>query len=152
MTGKTKTPESSADLLRLLDELLDAASPLDLEDADAELRAVGLDPEKVGRHLARVAEDAFMHSPLNWRVRARRDRERALHALDRRKTAEPRPRADVEAKIDAILAHYPGIQGAPALRAHFHKLQGTATEEELSSLLTELEFLRDQLKDTEGEG
>jgi len=136
-----KTPDTSSEFVALISKAFEASPPEGLEDSVEELRAAGLDPAAVGREIAEFAKAAYAVSPLNWRVSAARERTAALERLGGRHVV-PRPRAELETQINAILAQ--GGKAAAEVRAYFHKNQGRASDEDLASLLSQLEFLAEE--------
>ena len=142
---KRKAPETSADLLDFLAEAFDAVPPEGVAEAEDQLRSAGLDPEAVGEHLAGVAKDALAKSPFHWRTRAAGERRAALDSLQavRRRY---RTRAEMETRLAAILTS----ESQEQARAAFHKVQGKASDDDLASLLAQLEFLGSS--DDEGKG
>lgn len=142
-----KVPKTSEELMGAIDELLDAVPPLEISECDSELEACGFDPVLVGARLERAARDAMSTSTLNWRVRARAERAAALQRFESTARTFVVATQDVGARIKELLAQVASMPEAPALRAHFHKLAGKASDDELGTLLTELEFLHSQLKD-----
>lgn len=134
-----KTPQTNADLMRALADAFDAVPPEDLEEARQELRSVGLDPDEIGKRLGQLARQSLETSPLNWRVRAERERTEALAKL---KSVPPilKPRQELEFELREILAHG-NADIRTAARAFFHKQEGRASDADLASLLAQLQFL-----------
>jgi hypothetical protein len=138
---KNKAPATSAELLDRVKESFDRALPETAEEAAEELCAAGFDPDIVAHEMERVARDLLARSPRNWRVRAQAERAQALAAFDRARAVTTQIPADLKAEINAILARAPHLQSAPQVRAHFHKLEGRASQSDLEALLAELRFL-----------
>jgi len=141
-----KVPETSSELVALITKAFEASPPEGLEDAEEELRAAGLDPDAVGTEIAAFAKAAYAASPLNWRVSAAQQRKAALERLGGRHVVR-RPRVELEAQINAILAQ--GGRAAAQARAYFHKNEGRASDEDLASLLSQLEFLEEESGENE---
>jgi hypothetical protein len=132
--------------MQSLAQAFDAVAPTDLAEAREELRARGLDPDQVARHLAHIAHEALERSPLNWRVRAEQERIAALQRLRTIQLAQ-KTRQEIETSIREILARA-GSASQEHARAFFHKLEGRATDSDLASLLAQLEFLERSSEET----
>jgi hypothetical protein len=134
MPGGIRTVE---DFVRTFNEFLDEEDPMTPEEVDAELREAGFDPETVGAEMQAVAECALAESPWNWRNRAQQlEDERAC--FERTATASQGSREDIVGAIQQLLAQL-GNRARPAY-AHFRNFE-SATDEDLASLLSELEYL-----------
>jgi len=134
-----KPPASNEEFLHHLSDAFDAVPPEGPVEAADELRAWGLDPAAVGKQLGEFARKALQTSPFNWRVRAARERERALANLHTMASVK-KPRPELEADIQAILSR--GSQKAQQeIRAYFHNHQGRASDSDLESLLAQVRFL-----------
>ncbi len=140
---KRKPPSTDAELIERVGELFDALLPEGLAEAEEVLREAGLDPDAVGNRLAQFAKATLASSSLNWRQRAKVERENALAQFDKYRTRQPRAVSDLKKQIASILARQPHLESLPTVRAHFHKLDH-ASSKDLESLLTELEFLEKQ--------
>lgn len=137
---KRKQPETSGEFLDSVTEALNSVEPETDAEVDAELRRVGLSRQMVGRQIAQLVDDGWAQSPLNWRVRARKERHAALKKLE---DTEPQDesRAVMEAEIENLLAHG-RVSAAPEARAYFHKRDGGALSDgDLATLLQHLRFL-----------
>jgi hypothetical protein len=85
-----------------------------------------------------IAARAIENSPLNWRNRAREELEAEKTRRTTMTSPPPRNRGDI---ITAITRLLPGLpQGQVTLAAHFRNLD-QATDEDLASLLADLEYL-----------
>jgi len=124
-----KKPKTSRDLVDALGELMDSVPSNGPEDDEEDLRAVGLDPDEVGRRTRTFVEGLISKS----RLEASDDRKRALSAFD---AFDPGPIPEVRSDlIDAVRAEIP--QGMVA-----HRNFEEASDEDLRSLLKEIRFLR----------
>lgn len=140
---KRKPPSTDAELIGRVGELFDAVPPEGQAEAEEVLREAGLDPDSVGDRLAQFAKDTLARSPLNWRHRAKAEREKTLAQFEEYRQGQPRAASDLKAQIMGILARQPHLGSLPTVRAHFHKLEQTSSKD-LESLLAELEFLEQQ--------
>jgi hypothetical protein len=142
-----RKPETSSELIQSLAQAFESVAPEDLAEAREQLEARGIDPDQVAERLSDIAREALESSPLNWRVRAERERNAALQRL-RNIQPEQKSRAELEVAIQQILART-GTASTEYARAYFHKLQGRASDSDLASLLVQLEFLERSNKETE---
>lgn len=133
---KRKAPETSAELLDALAEAFDAVPLEAVEEAKEELRTLGLDPRAVAAELATVARQALAMSPLHWKASAGEERRAALGKLQAVKRRYM-TREAMERRLVSILASHSQAEA----RAAFHKLEGKASDDDLASLLAQLEFL-----------
>jgi hypothetical protein len=134
MPGGIRTVE---DFVHMFNEFLDEEDPMTPEEVDADLREAGFDVETVGAEMEAVAERALAESPWNWRNRAQQlEDERAR--FERVTTALQGSREDIVRAIQQLLAQL-GSRARVAY-AHFRNFE-SATEEDLVSLLSELEYL-----------
>jgi hypothetical protein len=143
MSAERKKKRSAEELWRVLED--EAASDemerigkLSSKEVDDELRAAGIDPDRVGAAGAAYAD----------RMNARRDRE--LHPANELERAKARLRArtarrgkmsrsELQGRIDA-LRNDPALP-APARVLFRNKTEEEASDAELESLLSELEDL-----------
>lgn len=123
-------PQTMVALLNALIDAFDEAGPSTREEEEAELRALGLEPEVVSEQLEKVAEEALRRSPLNWRNRT----PDIQNALDKRKSVQV---ADLSR--EEMLRELRSRQG---LRAHFRNFE-ELTDEDLRSLLADEKYLDD---------
>ncbi len=144
--------KTDEELARALDELFDEIPPPKTpEEVDAVLREAGFDPHEVATRMEALAERALANSPLNWRNRDQ-EMEEARTQLGRPSSIPRRTRSEILTAIQQILTQLGGEQ-RELVTAHFRNLE-QATDEDLASLLAELEFLADQqgkqIDDSEG--
>ena len=141
-----KTPENEAELLRAILESFDAVESevsQDVQDISETLRSVGLDPDEVARRMRAFAEQTMAASPFNWRNQTAQMKD----AQDRLQATRSRP-ID-RAGLLAVLQKYLG-QNSPQIQrvALAHRNLASLTDEDLVSLLDELEYLsNDDLPD-----
>lgn len=135
---RQRSVETSEDLVRAFADLFDEVRPETPEEIDAVLRETGLDPDAVGARMKAAAEQALADSLLNWRNRGQRELASERARFERTVPTAPRSRADIMGAIQQLLAELGGR--AKPVYAHFRNLE-SATEEDLASLLSELEYL-----------
>lgn len=145
MTTK-KTPATDKEILEFVVDLIgeDIASN-DAEEVDMVLREAGLDPDALAQHYEQVAQEAWAQSPLNWRNRARSQLERTKeHFASIQPKSTPTSRNEILEAIQAVTDRL-GQHGQPALAAYRNFTE--ATDEDLRSILRDLEYLASQQSD-----
>jgi hypothetical protein len=121
--------------------LFNELAPETPEEIQAALRAAGYAPEHVAAHMQAVADRTIAHSPFNWRHRARQEMAEESARRAALEPVLPRSRGDLLQAIRQLLTQ---IQGsAVELAAHFRNFD-RATDEDLVSLLADLEYLATQ--------
>lgn len=139
--SKREPLKTDQELARALDELFDEIPPPETsEEIDATLREAGCDPDEVASRMQALAERALRESPLNWRNR-RQEMEQERAQLDTSSSATERSRFELLSAIRQIFTQYPQL-------ATHHRNLDQATDDDLASLLAELEYLVRQ-QDTE---
>jgi hypothetical protein len=138
---KPKTPMTSEDLVRVFADLFDEVEPETPEEVDDVLREAGHDPDVVAARMRAVAEQALAASPLNWRNRAQEELTNERAQFERSKSESPRSRADTVKAIQQLLTQIGGQ--AKQAHAYFRNFE-SATDEDLMTLLSELEYLASQ--------
>ena len=135
---KRRAIETSEDLVRAFASLFDELEPETPEEIDTVLREAGFDPDELGARMKAAAERALNDSPLNWRSRAQRELEDERARIASTTPDLLRSRKDI---IDAIkqLVGQLGNQVAYA-----HRNLESASDEDLASLLADLEYLASQ--------
>jgi|GraSoiStandDraft_41_1057321.scaffolds.fasta_scaffold876464_2 hypothetical protein len=141
-----KPPETYRAFVDRLADLFDQIPPEDIEEAEQELRDAGVDPEAIGQRMKNLAEQTLARSRLNWRAEAAAERRHALDKLTHFAARIPEARSGLEIAIREILERSPHLGNLPAVTAHFRNF-AEATDEDLRSLLLELEFLRMQAEE-----
>ena len=134
-------PATEDELVRVFADLFNELAPETPEELQATLRAAGYTPERMAARMQAVADRAIATSPFNWRHRARQEiaEENARRAA--LEPAQPRSRGDLLNAIRQLLTQ---IQGSSVeLAAHFRNFD-RATDEDLVSLLADLEYLAAQ--------
>jgi hypothetical protein len=138
-----RRPQTNAELIQALTHAFDSIT-LDAADSHEELRSVGIDPEALRAAMGTFAREALNSSPLNWRVRAAEERKQAMAEL-RTYSLVHRPRPEIEAAIREIVARG-NPEARSTARAFFHKFEGRASDADLASLLTQLQFMEAMLR------
>ena len=141
---KRKSIETSEDLVRAFADLFDEVEPDTPEEIDAVLREAGYDPDEIGVRMKAAAEKALANSPLNWRNRAQKELEDEQTRIARFTTARPGNRAGLIEAIKRLAGQVPGQV------AYAYRSLALMTDEDLASLLSDLEYLASQ-KDGQGE-
>jgi hypothetical protein len=136
-----KPPETYRAFLDRLEDLVDQNPPENVKEAEDELRDAGLDPEVVGQRMKAIADRSIARARASWWAEAAAQRRSAVANITRFTTHIPDSRPSIEAAIRDILQQSPGLKDLPAISAHFRNF-AEATDEDLKSLLLELEFLR----------
>lgn len=139
--SKRRPPETyeDEDLVRVFADLFDEIEPQTPEDVDTVLREAGYDPDKIGARIQTLAEQALANSPLNWRKRAPEELAQARAQLDDFVSTTPRSRSEIIAALRQIIAQL-GAKKSKLAAAYFRNLE-QATDDDLASLLVELEYL-----------
>jgi hypothetical protein len=138
-----KQPETYRAFLDRLEDLFDQSPPETIKDAQDELVNAGLDPNVIGERIKLIADRSIAHARSNWWAEAAAQRRNALANINRFTTQIPDSRPAIEAAIRDILQQTPGLKDLPAISAHFRNF-AEAADEDLKSLLLELEFLRQE--------
>ncbi len=136
-----KPPETYRAFLERLEDLFDQSPPESIKDAQDEIIDAGLDPEVIGERMKAIADRSISRARANWWAEAAAQRRSALAYITRFTAHIPDSRPGIEAAIRDILQQSPGLKDLPAISAHFRNF-AEATDEDLKSLLLELEFLR----------
>lgn len=130
--------ETVEEFVRTFDEFLDEEDPMTPEEIDAQLREAGYDPEEVGARMQAVAERALAESPWNWRSRAQQELEDERVRIVHASAPSPLDKASLIAAITSLIAQSGGQM------VYAHRNLESETEEDLASLLAELEYLVSQ--------
>lgn len=138
---KKKPLETSEEFANTLADLFNETEPETPEEIEAILREAGYDPAQLAIEMQAFAEQALKNSPLNWRNRAQQELTAARSHFESTLSRVSRSRSEL---IDAIqqLLQQVGSQSQPAL-AHFRNFEA-ATDDDLASMLEELEYLKSQ--------
>jgi hypothetical protein len=141
--NKRRSIETNEDLLRAFADFLEDPDPLTTEEIDAALCEAGYNPDEVGARIEISAKQALARSPLNWRNRARAEiehqRERIATIQKEQSIAEaPRNKTSLVKAIEEL------AQTATRKVALAHRDLESHTEEDLATLLAELQFLVDE--------
>ncbi len=136
--NKRQPPVTEEELVHAFADLFDEVEPETPEEIDAVLRDGGHDPDTIAARMKSIAERALARSPLNWRNRAQQELEAERSKLDRVTPIPRRGRGEIIAAIQQLLSRLQARQLAPA---HAYRNFDQATDEDLASLLAELEYL-----------
>jgi hypothetical protein len=143
MTTKKK-PTTDKEILELVVDLIGEDIALnDAGEADMLLREAGLDPDALAQHYEQVAQEAWAQSPLNWRNRDQLEKAKE-HFANIQPKSTPTNRNEILEAIQALTNRL-GQRGQPVLAAHRNFTE--APDEDLLSILHELEFLTSQQSD-----
>ena len=136
-----KPPETYRTFLDRLEELFDQSPPESIKDAQDELTDAGLDPDVIGERIKAIADQSIARARESCWTKVAAERQSALGSLAGFIAQTPDSRTDIEAAIRQILHQSPGLKDRLTVSAHFRNF-AEATDEDLKSLLFELEFLR----------
>jgi hypothetical protein len=136
--NKRQPPATEEELVHAFADLFDEVEPDTPEEIDTVLREGGYDPDTIAARMKSIAERALARSPLNWRNRAQQELEAERRNLERVTPISRRGRGEMITAIQQLLSRLQARQLTPA-RAHRNFDQ--ATDEDLGSLLIELEYL-----------
>ena len=148
--SERRPPATEDELIHAFISLFNAVEPETPEEIQTTLRDAGYDPDSVAARMQTIAARALENSPLNWRNRAQRELEAEKTQIETITSSQPSNRAGI---IDAIKQLLAGLSGQQlGLAAHFRNFDH-ATDEDLASLLADLEYLvaqqRKQPEETE---
>ena len=142
--NERRPPTTEDELIHSFADLFDAVEPETPEEIQTTLKDAGYDPDGVAARMQAIAARAIENSPFNWRKRAQRELETEKTRLETRTSSTPRNRAGI---VDAIKQLLAGLSGQQfELAAHFRNFD-QATDEDLSSLLADLEYLVSQQRE-----
>lgn len=136
--NKRQPPATEEELVHAFADLFNEVEPETPEEIDAVLREGGHDPDTIAARMKSIAERALARSPLNWRNRAQREVEAERSKLDKVTPIVRRGRGEMITAIQQLLSRLQAHQLAPA---HAYRNFDQATDEDLASLLAELEYL-----------
>ena len=137
MNTKNKTYK---DYLSSLLSFLNAKEETPSYDVDQVLTEAGYKPDDVGKKFQVVANQSMARSPHNWRNRAHVDHEDAKAGLSKKDSIE-RPRRSRSEILDAIHV----LLSQQNLKVAFaHRNFSDQTDEDLESLLDQLEYIASQ--------
>jgi hypothetical protein len=114
---------------------VDTDEPETVEEIDAGLRELGYDPDEVGVRMKAAAERALADSPLNWRNRAQKELEDERVKIGRFTVACPDNRLGLIGAIQRLAGQ------APGQAVYANRNLESMTDEDLASLLSDLEYL-----------
>ena len=133
-----KSPATDEELVNAFMDLFNEIEPETEDEIDAILLQAGFDPKAVAVHMRQVADRAIEKSPLNWRnvVPAEFETEKArLTAL------RPRVHMSREVILEAIRNKVTRLGGKINQLGFAHRNFDIASDDDLRSLLSELDYL-----------
>jgi hypothetical protein len=136
--NKQQPPATEEELVHAYADLFNEVEPETPEEIDAVLREGGHDPDSIAARMKSTAERALARSPLNWRNRAQQELEAEKRKLDSVTPIMRRHRGEMITAIQQLLSRLHAHQLAPA---HAYRNFDQATDDDLASLLAELEYL-----------
>jgi len=134
-----KADDAARDTARFLDNLTEfiAGDEQQMDEMKESLRAQGVDPEESLRQFRRVLSE---HAP-TWREKAARARAVLAASFESQKTRTYRTRAEIEREIRETMESMRAL-GAPIEAGAYHRNFEEARDEDLESLLDDLQFHR----------
>ncbi len=150
--NNNKRIETEEQLLQALEEFFcDVTEDESIEDIEKELRDLGYDPGKLEQKGIEISIRHLTNSPLNWRNTAEQAIKTARVRLDETKSQELQnlDRASLISEIQKILDTL-GRKDSKLIPAHFRNFE-TASESDLLSILNQLQYLKSNKKNEEGE-
>jgi hypothetical protein len=142
---KRKGPESYEDLVKALADLFDEIGPVAPEEVDRVLIEAGYDPSTVATRMNAIAHQAMQDSPLSWRNRALKAIREEQSRLEKLERPVLKDRIEVVDAINELIRRIGGEQ-YKLVGARFRNLED-ATDNDLVSLLSQLEYLASQQVD-----
>ena len=142
--NKRRPVETSEDLVRAFADLFDEIEPETPEEIDAVLHEADLYLDEMGTRMKTATEQALAKSPLNWRNRASRELEDERARIAHFETARPGDRACLIEAIKRLTGQ------VPRQITYAYRNLDSMTDEDLASLLSNLEYLASQ-KSGQGE-
>lgn len=144
-------PETASQFLDRLTELLASLPDRSLEELKEDLRAQGIDPERVVERVERLVLSKLNEYRLRWQEQARRERRAILERLPDFTAKLPATRPELERTLAEIISRLWGPGAEAYAQAYFRKLD-QVTENDLRSLLEDLERLKllEGLEEQEG--
>lgn len=143
-----RTPKDDKEVLALLessllsDALYSDAYPI--EQVDEDLRGAGLDPDQVGKRGAELASQLLKKRRLAWQDKARMTLERRSTNTRLSHRREPLSRAAMLQQLNMLRSN-PEL-GAPVATAFRNRKPSDASDEDLRSILEDVELLRELTK------
>ena len=139
-----RAPQTDEELVQILADLFERTE-LDEseEEVDVSLQALGYDPDALTTRMRAVIQEAMGKSPLNWRGAQRELAEARAKLEDISEdvsSALPRSRTSVMEAIEQVLAEL----GPNTRQAYAYRNFESLSDEDLASLLAELEYLAHQ--------
>ena len=129
------------ELTRVLADLFDEVGPDTPEEVDAVLVEAGYDPDEVGRQMQAIAEQAMANSPVNWRNRAQQELAAERARYERTASTPSGSREDMISGIRHLISQ---MGQRPSQVFAYHRNLEDMSDEDLASLLSDLEYLSSQ--------
>lgn len=133
-----KRDRTDKGLLDAVNQLFSEVEPETPEEIDEIIKAVGYEPNSFATRMESVAKRSAAESPLNWRNKARTELELERKRLEAYTASRKAIGNDLRARIQDLLSQFGGRSNMAF--AH-HRNLDTASDEDLASLLEELEHL-----------
>lgn len=139
---KRNPPETEKELAAAFDDLFDEIpQPETQEEIEATLRSAGYNPSAVGARMEAIAMEALANSPLNWRNRASQEMAEARAQFSNFSSTLRESRSEITTRIQKLLAL---VGGEKQMVGAYYRNLDTTSDNDLASLLAELEFLASQ--------
>jgi hypothetical protein len=134
-----KADDAARETARFLDNLTEfiAGEEQQLDEIKESLRAQGVDPEESLRQFRQVLSE---HAP-TWREKAARARALLAASFEPQKARAHRTRTEIEREIRETMEAMRAL-GAPIEAGAYHRNFEEARDEDLESLLDDLQFQR----------
>ncbi len=139
-----KPPENASELLDRLTDFLTEPSDRTNEELKEDLRAKGIDPEKVVQRVQSLVKTKLEERRLAWLERARQERSADLERLSRVQPSRTiATLGELKQKVESILSGQFGPDASEHAHAHLHhrSLDGV-TEDYLRTLVDDLVRLK----------
>lgn len=133
-----KAPATDEELVNAFNDLFNEVEPETNDEMDAVLRQAGHDPEEIATRMRQIADRAIERSPLNWRNKFPDEIE-----IEKSRLAAFLPNVHMRRDeiIEAIRNKLAKLSGRTNRLGFAHRNFETASDDDLRSLLSELEYL-----------
>lgn len=135
-----KQDRTDKELFDAMNQLFSEVEPGTPEEIDEVIKAIGYDPESFAARMKAVARRSASESPLNWRNKARTELELERKRLESRTATRRGVGEELRTRIQDLLTQLGSKPNVAMAFAH-HRNLDTASDEDLASLLEELEHL-----------
>lgn len=133
-----KSPATDEELVNAFTDLFNEVEPETDDEIDAVLRQAGYDPEAVAVRIRQAADRAIEKSSLNWRSRFSAELETEKTRLA---TIPSGIRMNREEILEAIRNKFAKLGGKTNQFGFAHRNFDMASDDDLRSLLSELDYL-----------